>query len=166
MGRNPCDATAHVSGSKGAVQRRRTDCRPSRRAKLDYREQWRVQRWQRLRALLDFGVVDWPEVRTKDLRLSSGRALPCGPATAGLRQREGDRADGDKQKQVKRASNKICLNGRIDLFFHGAVPLRVDVRASDPMRVSGGANMWRARCLAKLAKARQEVFYNFLKNFN
>src|SRR4029077_20529891 len=66
MGRDRCDATAHVSGSLGAVQRRRTDCGPSHRAKLDYRKQRRRQRWQRLRELL--GVVIRPEVRTNNLR--------------------------------------------------------------------------------------------------
>ena len=68
MGRDRCDATAHVSGSLGAVQRRRTDCCPSDRAKLHCREQWRVQRWQRLRELLEAGVVCRPEVRTENLR--------------------------------------------------------------------------------------------------
>ena len=43
-------------------------------------------------------------------------ALP-GPAIAGLRQRERDRADGEKQDHVKCASNNLRLNGWI-LFFH------------------------------------------------
>ena len=40
-----------------------------------------------------------------------------GPATAGLRKREWDRADGQKQKHVKGASNKMRFDGGIDLFF-------------------------------------------------
>ena len=39
-------------------------------------------------------------------------------ATARLRQRERDRTDGHKQKQVKRASNKMRFDGGINLLFH------------------------------------------------
>src|SRR5262249_58416834 len=67
MGRDRCDATAHVSGNLGAVQRHRTDCCPSHRAKLDCRQQWRLQRWQRLCELLG-SVIRRPEFRTKNLR--------------------------------------------------------------------------------------------------
>jgi len=35
-----------------------------------------------------------------------------------LRQREGDRADGDEQKEIKRASDKMRLDGGINLIFH------------------------------------------------
>jgi hypothetical protein len=35
-----------------------------------------------------------------------------------LRQREWDRADGQKQNYVKRASKKMCLGSGIFLFFH------------------------------------------------
>jgi len=42
------------------------------------------------------------------------------PATAGLRQREWDGADGYKQKQIKRASEKMRFDGRVNLFFHGS----------------------------------------------
>src|SRR5262245_20126261 len=66
MSRDCCDATAHVSGSLGAVQWRRTDCCPNRRAKLDCREQWCLQRWQRQHELLG-GVIRRPEVGTKNL---------------------------------------------------------------------------------------------------
>ena len=46
------------------------------------------------------------------------RSVLGSPATAGLRQREGDRADGQKQKQVKRTSNQVRFDGRINLFFN------------------------------------------------
>jgi hypothetical protein len=35
-----------------------------------------------------------------------------------LRQRQGDRADGDEQKEIKRASDKMRLDRGINLFFH------------------------------------------------
>jgi hypothetical protein len=35
-----------------------------------------------------------------------------------LSQREWDRANSQKQKQVKGASNKMRLNGGVNLFFH------------------------------------------------
>jgi hypothetical protein len=35
-----------------------------------------------------------------------------------LRQCEWDGADGNKQKQIKRASNEMCFDVRIDLFLH------------------------------------------------
>jgi len=35
-----------------------------------------------------------------------------------LRQRKWDSADGQKQKQVKRASDKMRFDGGINLFFH------------------------------------------------
>jgi hypothetical protein len=35
-----------------------------------------------------------------------------------LRQREWDRAHGDEQKQVKRASNKMGFDGGVNLLFH------------------------------------------------
>jgi hypothetical protein len=38
-----------------------------------------------------------------------------------LRQREWDRANSQKQKQVKGASNKMRLNGGVNLFFHFGV---------------------------------------------
>jgi hypothetical protein len=40
-----------------------------------------------------------------------------------LRQRKWDSADGQKQKQVKRASDKMSFNGGINLFFHFGVVL-------------------------------------------
>jgi hypothetical protein len=39
-------------------------------------------------------------------------------AAAILRQREWNRANSQKQKEVKCASDKMRLDGRIDLFFH------------------------------------------------
>jgi hypothetical protein len=44
--------------------------------------------------------------------------LPGSRATAGLRQREWNRAHSDKQNQVKCASDEMRFNGRINLFFH------------------------------------------------
>jgi hypothetical protein len=35
-----------------------------------------------------------------------------------LRQREWDRADGHKQKQIKRASEKMRFDSGVNLFFH------------------------------------------------
>jgi hypothetical protein len=40
------------------------------------------------------------------------------PATAGLRQREWDCADGDKCKQDKCASKNLRFDRRVNLFFH------------------------------------------------
>jgi hypothetical protein len=45
-------------------------------------------------------------------------ALIACPATAGLRQREWNREDGEKRKQNERAPEKVRLDGRISLFFH------------------------------------------------
>jgi hypothetical protein len=42
-------------------------------------------------------------------------------ATARLRQREWNCADGQKQKQIKCASNNVSFNGGINLFFHFGV---------------------------------------------
>jgi len=39
-------------------------------------------------------------------------------ACVSLRQREWDHANGEKQKHVKAASNKMSFNGGINLFFH------------------------------------------------
>jgi hypothetical protein len=41
-----------------------------------------------------------------------------------LRQRKWDRADGQKQKQVKRASDKMRFNSGINLFFHWVASFR------------------------------------------
>src|SRR5207248_10945928 len=74
MGSMSCDATGYVSGRVDAVQRLRTDCRPSHRAELDCREQRRQQRWQRL-------CPRRPErhlVRMGKGRLSSGLRLIIG----------------------------------------------------------------------------------------
>jgi hypothetical protein len=40
-----------------------------------------------------------------------------------LRQREWDRADGHKQKQIKCASEKMRFDGRVNLLFHFTVVL-------------------------------------------
>jgi hypothetical protein len=40
------------------------------------------------------------------------------PATAGLRQREWDRANRQQQKQVKGASKNLRFDRRVNLFFH------------------------------------------------
>src|SRR6476619_71412 len=47
-----------------------------------------------------------------------GRDLLGSRAAARLRQREWNRAHGDKQKQVKCAFNKMRFDGGINLFFH------------------------------------------------
>ena len=47
-----------------------------------------------------------------------GHASIVRPATPGLRQRERDRANGEKRKQNERAPEKMRLNGGINLFFH------------------------------------------------
>ena len=48
-----------------------------------------------------------------------GRSAWLGsPAAAGLRQREGNRADSHKQKQVKCAPDEMRFYGGINLFFH------------------------------------------------
>ena len=43
------------------------------------------------------------------------------PGVVSLRQRKWDSADGQKQKQVKRASDKMRFDGGINLFFHFGV---------------------------------------------
>ena len=54
------------------------------------------------------------------------------PATAGLRQREWDRAHGQKQNHVKGASNKMRFNGEIDLFFQFFVtPVIFEIEGSN-----------------------------------
>jgi hypothetical protein len=47
-----------------------------------------------------------------------------------LRQREWDDADAQKEKHVKRASNKMSFNGGVGLFFHrrGTLGLVVERR--------------------------------------
>jgi hypothetical protein len=60
-------------------------------------------------------------VRLLERRL--GHASLGSPATAGLRQREWDRADGEKRKQDQCAPKQVRLNGWINLFFHVFVPL-------------------------------------------
>ena len=47
-----------------------------------------------------------------------GHASFRSPATAGLRQREWDRADGQQQKQIKRASEKVRFDSGVNLFFY------------------------------------------------
>src|SRR5207249_7771511 len=42
-----------------------------------------------------------------------------------LRQREWNRADSEKQKQVKRASDKMCFDGGVNLLFHRVVLVRI-----------------------------------------
>ena len=59
------------------------------------------------------------------MRHARGYAALRGPATAGLRKREWDRAGGQKQKQVKGASNKVPFDGGIDLFFQFLVALMI-----------------------------------------
>ena len=47
-------------------------------------------------------------------------------AAAGLRQRERNRADGQKHKEIKSASHKMRFDGGIKLFFHrGVVVVRI-----------------------------------------
>ena len=48
----------------------------------------------------------------------AGCTRHCVFAGVALRQREWDRADSDKQKQVKRASNKVRFDGGVNLLFH------------------------------------------------
>src|SRR6476660_5281935 len=61
-----------------------------------------------------------PESRRREIQslVGLGRDLLGSRAAAGLRQREWNRAHGDKQKQVKCASNKMRFDGGINLFFH------------------------------------------------
>ena len=53
-------------------------------------------------------------------------ALLGSPATAGLCQREWNRADSHKQKQVKCASDKMRFDGGINLFFHWVLFFRLN----------------------------------------
>jgi hypothetical protein len=50
--------------------------------------------------------------------LAIGHASIITPAAEGLRQREWNRADGEKREQNERAPEKVRLNGGINLFFH------------------------------------------------
>jgi hypothetical protein len=43
-------------------------------------------------------------------------------AHVSLRQREGNRTDSYKQKQIKSASDKMRFDGGINLFFHWYCP--------------------------------------------
>src|SRR5262245_3994765 len=53
-----------------------------------------------------------------------GHASLRSPATAGLRQREWERADGQQQKQIKCTSNEMRFDSRVNLPFHfGGVPV-------------------------------------------
>jgi hypothetical protein len=45
-----------------------------------------------------------------------------------LRQRERDRTDGKKQKQIKSASDKMRFDGGINLFFHWVLFVRLSSR--------------------------------------
>ena len=113
-----------------------------------------MQRWQRLRERL--GVVYREEVRTEN----GGRFLPlCAlPSSISLRQRERNRADGEEQKQVKRASNKICLNGGVDLFFHEVVPVEGGRSRKRSDGSIGDANMWRSTLFSETRKSSSRVF--------
>src|SRR5262249_17485501 len=113
MSRDRCDATAHVSGSLGAVQRRRTDCCPSDRAKLHCREQWRLQRRQRLREPLGVGVgvVRRPEVRAKNLRWIIALASILAWALGGrARKRTGTQ---QRQKHAHKSDEKTDENAQV-----------------------------------------------------
>src|SRR6266550_3921067 len=71
-----------------------------------------------------------------------------------LRQREWDRADGHKQKQIKRASEKMRFDGRVNLLFHFSVVLvRILIYSSAKTIFASGAPF-----LVRPAKKCQDFF--------
>src|SRR5205823_4242555 len=63
---------------------------------------------------------DGPGNRQISMSRYPGRTSRC---TAALRKRERDCAHGEKQKQIKSASDQVSFNGGINLFFHVGLSL-------------------------------------------
>ena len=78
-------------------------------------------------------------------------------ATAGLRQRKWDRADGHKQKQVERASNEMRFDGGVNLLFHVGVVLVRIVIFPDAKSCFGNGTPF----LLRNAEKRQALFSVF-----
>src|SRR4029077_11357191 len=114
MGGDPGAPTAYVAGSVGAVQRCGADCRPSRRAELDCREQWRLQRWQRLRPRRPKCHL----VRMEKGRLSFGLRLMIALATWILAWALGGRArkrtgTQQRQKHARKSDEQTDENAQV-----------------------------------------------------
>jgi hypothetical protein len=79
-----------------------------------------------------------------------------------MRQREGDRGDGDRCKQDECASNNLRFNGGI-LFFHSVV-LRVLGEFQEAIRCVYKCTYIVGNTLvAKNPRGRQDFFYNLSK---
>jgi hypothetical protein len=81
-----------------------------------------------------------------------------------LRQCEWDRADGEKQKEVKRTSNQVRFDGGVNLFFHFCVLVSFEVEGSSPREIAeqSGGGTCGEHAFSKKRRSESRLFYNFL----